>query len=97
MAITGQFNLHPYGYGAEPEELVNFRIHTSDDNQRHVYRIWWHNHDIRGSIRKTVSGHRNLLHVLAAILEDCHLDAFAENYISRRPQPPKPMHTLEND
>ncbi len=81
MAIKIRANLHPYGYAARPQRLLEISIHSDDVRPMHLYRITFDNQEIDGEIAKTKSGHRNLLHVLKDILDDVDLDALGVDYI----------------
>jgi hypothetical protein len=86
MAMKIKFNLHPFGYGADPEEFGEIRI-DNDGRGRHNYEIRLvrgpiMNRTYRGSVPNGgKSGHRNILHLLARILDDLDLDAMGEDYV----------------
>jgi hypothetical protein len=90
MAMTFNFNIHPFGYTAEPIEFGSMRVHSKYD--RHVYEVSYKGEDgwhyINGSIAKHLpdgtvrSGHRNFLHLLRDILADVALDDIGEDYVN---------------
>lgn len=81
MAITGRFDLRPYGYAAKPLPIVQFSIHTTEDFQYHSYTVTYGKTVKRGYIKKTRSGHKNLFHLLSAIFADMKIDGFSEDYL----------------
>lgn len=91
MAITIDFNVNPFGYGAEPVSLGGIRIH-SEGNDHHHYLITFVKGDGRvghlsGQIKRDEkdevlrSGHRNILHLLKDIFNDADIDSLGENYV----------------
>ena len=84
MAMQFQFNLQPFGYKAAEFSFATMRVTSQGDE--HYYRIdfktalGWHK--ITGTVAKERSGHRNFLHLLAAILDDVDLDALGEDYVN---------------
>lgn len=94
MAIVIQCNLHPHGWGAEPQDIATITIHTTDDMRHHAFGV-----SLAGSgkrIRlvrpKSMSAHRNILHVLRDFLVDADLDALGQDYVTTavdRPAQPR--------
>lgn len=91
MAITGRFDLRPYGYSAKPLPIVQFSIHTTEDFRYHAYTVVYGGKIKRGAIRKTQSGHRNLLHLLRDIFADMKIDDLPPDYI------PCPLEEIAKD
>jgi hypothetical protein len=86
MAMKIKFNIHAFGYGAKPQEFGEILIHN-DGYGSHEYevRLVRGPHMIR-TYRGTVpndnkSGHRNILHLLARIMDDLPLDTMGEDYV----------------
>lgn len=89
MAMTFDFNIHPFGYGADPIKFGHMRVHSAFD--RHEYAIDIKTKDgwrtITGHISKRMpdgtkrSDHRNFLHLLYDILTDVDLDDLGQDYV----------------
>lgn len=83
MAMTFEFNIRPFGYQNDPIQFGRMRVHSA--GPRHEYSVDYKNKDgwqtVKGTVPKTKSGHRNFLHLLAAIMDDIDLDALGENYV----------------
>lgn len=84
MAIVIKCNLHPFGWSARPTDIATITIHTTDDLQHHCFAV-----SLAGSgkhIRllrpKSMSAHRNILHVLRDFLNDADLDALGVDYVT---------------
>ncbi len=84
MAMTFEFNIRPFGYQNDPIQFGRMRVHSA--GSRHEYAVDYKGplgwHTLRGSIPRDKSGHRNFLHLLAAILDDLDLDTMGENYVN---------------
>lgn len=84
MAMTFEFNIRPYGYQNDAIKFGHMRVHSA--GSRHEYTMEYKNIDgwrtIQGSVPRTKSGHRNFLHLLAAIMDDIDLDALGRNYVN---------------
>ncbi len=84
MAMTFKFEIRPFGYQNDPIEFGRMRVHSAGSN--HEYAVDYKAEDgwevIRGSIPKLRSGHRNFLHLLAAIMDDIDLDALGADYVN---------------
>jgi len=84
MAMTFEFNIRPFGYQNDVITFGRMRVHSA--GSRHEYAVEYKAKDgwktIRGSVPKAKSGHRNFLHLLAAILDDLDLDALGMNYVN---------------
>jgi hypothetical protein len=90
MAMTFEFNIRPFGYQNNAITFGRMRVHSAGDH--HEYAVDYKTKDswqtIRGSIKKRMddgkkrSGHRNFLHLLAAIMDDIDLDALGEDYVN---------------
>ena len=84
MAMTFEFNIRPFGYQNDPIQFGKMRVHSA--GSRHEYAVDYKDKGgwktIRGSVPKTKSGHRNFLHLLAAIVDDIDLDELGENYVN---------------
>ena len=84
MAMTFEFNIHPFGYQTDAITFGRMRVHSA--GSRHEYAVDYKAKDgwqtIRGSVPKDKSGHRNFLHLLAAIVDDIDLDALGKNYVN---------------
>ena len=84
MAMTFEFNVRPYGYQNDAITFGRMRVHS--DGSHHEYTVDYKVEDgwktIRGSVPKDKSGHRNFLHLLAAIMEDIDLDELGQNYVN---------------
>lgn len=81
--ITLKMDLVAFGI-KPPVPLVDCNIWTTDCGNFHQYCIadptgWFM---AKGRILKTKSGHRNPLHLLAAIIDDIDLTDFDDNYIT---------------
>jgi len=63
--------LHPYGQDHHLKPLAIIQIFTTEDGGHHGYTIAIEGMTtLRGQVPKYNSGHRNLLHVLGAVMED---------------------------
>ncbi len=84
MSIVGSFELWPYGVKAGTVPLVRFSISSNEDGAYHAYRVTDNVGGvvIYGTVAKSKSGHRNILHLLRAILSDPALDQLGVNYIT---------------
>ena len=84
MAMTFEFNIRPFGYHNDPIQFGHMRVHSAGTH--HEYAVEYKTKDgwktIRGSVAKVKSGHRNFLHLLAAIMDDIDLDALGTNYVN---------------
>ena len=84
MAMTFNFNIRPFGYQNDAITFGRMRVHSA--GSRHEYAVEYKAEDgwktIRGSVPKNKSGHRNFLHLLAAIMDDIDLDELGENYVN---------------
>jgi len=84
MAMTFEFNIRPYGYQNDPIQFGRMRVHSA--GSRHEYAVDYKAKDgwqtIRGSVPKDKSGHRNFLHLMAAIMDDLDLDALGKDYVN---------------
>ncbi|MEE8372810.1 MAG: hypothetical protein V3R87_03630 [Dehalococcoidia bacterium] len=84
MAMTFNFDIRPFGYQNDAITFGRMRIHSAGSH--HEYAVDYKAKDgwrtIRGSVPRVKSGHRNFLHLLAAILDDIDLDALGENYVN---------------
>jgi hypothetical protein len=81
--ITFKVDLVAFGY-KPPVPLLDANIWTSDDGQYHQYCIADNTGFFvaKGKILKTKSGHRNPVHLLAAIFDDIDLSDFDNDYIT---------------
>ena len=84
MAMTFEFNIRPFGYQNDAITFGRMRVHTAGSH--HEYAVEYKAEDrwktIQGSVPKDKSGHRNFLHLLAAIMDDINLDALDEDYVN---------------
>jgi hypothetical protein len=90
MAMTFEFNIRPFGYQNDAITFGRMRVHSAGDH--HEYAVDYKTKNgwqtVRGSVKKRMddgkkrSGHRNFLHLLAAIMDDIDLDALGENYVN---------------
>ncbi len=84
MAMTFEFNIRPFGYQNDPIQFGRMRVHSAGSH--HEYSVDYKTENgwqtIKGSVPKSKSGHRNFLHLLAAIMDDIDLDALGENYVN---------------
>ena len=84
MAMTFEFNIRPFGYENDPISFGRMRVHSAGSH--HEYAVDYKAEDgwktIQGSVPKDKSGHRNFLHLLAAILDDIDLDELGHNYVN---------------
>lgn len=82
MAIVIKCNLHPFGWAAKPTDIATITIHTTDDLQNHCFAVSLagSGKSIRLMRPKSMSAHRNILHVLRDFLNDADLDALGVDY-----------------
>lgn len=85
MAIVIQCNLHPYGYGSKPEPIATIKLHTTIDLQHHYIAVG----NMKGCSKflsltrpKTMSAHRNILHILRDFLNEADIDSLGKDYIT---------------
>ena len=81
MAIKIRCDLHHHSFRAKGYAIADIDIHSWPDGTRHGYSVTFGNTNLLGSIPKTRSGHRNVLHVLRDVLADMDLDALGIDYI----------------
>lgn len=89
MAMKFSFNIHPFGYHADPIEFGNMRVHSA--GTCHEYSVDIKTKDgwrtINGRVSKLMpngqkrSGHRNFLHLLRDILNDMDLNELGTDYV----------------
>lgn len=84
MAMTFEFNIRPFGYQNDAITFGRMRVHSA--GSCHEYAVDYKTEDgwrtIRGSVPKAKSGHRNFLHLLAAIMDDIDLDELGRDYVN---------------
>lgn len=84
MAMTFEFNIRPFGYQNDPIQFGRMRVHSAGSH--HEYAIDYKAEEgwqtISGEVIKLRSGHRNFMHLLAAIIDDIDLDELGENYVN---------------
>lgn len=84
MAMTFEFNIRPFGYQNDAITFGHMRVHSA--GSRHEYAVEYKDKDgwqiRRGSVPKDKSGHRNFLHLLAAIIDDIDLDTLGSDYVN---------------
>ena len=83
MAMTFEFNIRPFGYQNDAITFSRMQVHSAGSHHEYVvdYKAKDGWKTIKGSVPKAKSGHRNFLHLLAAIMDDIDLDALGENYV----------------
>lgn len=84
MAMTFEFNMRPFGYQNDAITFGHMRVNSA--GSYHEYAVEYKAKDgwktVKGTVPKAKSGHRNFLHLMAAILDDIDLDALGENYVN---------------
>lgn len=89
MAMTFDFNIHPFGYQNSAIRFGHMRVHSAGSH--HEYTVEYKTKEgwgeISGSVAKVVdgklrSGHRNFLHLMADIMDDIDLDKLGTNYVN---------------
>ena len=83
MAMTFEFHIRPFGYHNDPIQFGRMRVHSAGSHHEYAvdYKVKDGWRTVKGSVPKTKSGHRNFLHLLAAIVDDIDLDALGKNYV----------------
>jgi len=83
MAMTFEFDIRPFGYQNNGITFGRMRVHAA--GSRHEYTVEYKDEhgwrEIHGSVPRAKSGHRNFLHLLAAIMDDIDLDALGVDYV----------------
>lgn len=82
MSIHVKMQLRVQGRG-KPRDLATIDIWTETDNQHHRYLIDLPDRTIEGKVKKTCSGHQNILHVLQDVLANADLSQLEPDYIPR--------------
>lgn len=85
MAIKISLNVSPFGFGNDPIELGEIRIHSESATQFHFLATFKKGNGqvghISGQIPRSKSGHRNIFHTLREVLNSPKFDTLSDNYI----------------
>lgn len=89
MSIAIEIDLHPFGSKLAARTIAHIKIWSEPNNRFHGYSLSWegekHTRSINGKVRKKVSAHQNIFHVLGWVLEDAKpkLKKLGVDYIPR--------------
>ncbi|MGD9670233.1 MAG: hypothetical protein AB7U75_14545 [Hyphomicrobiaceae bacterium] len=82
MAIKIKASLHPRSFAAKEHVIVEIEAWTTQCGRYHGYSFHVGDKHITGRIPKHYSGHRNMLHLMSAILAHADIDSLGRDYFN---------------